>query len=42
MSTHNIHFRGEIRKISELFGQKSALSEAMLPAQSDQGKPPKH
>ena len=25
MSTHNVHFQGEIRKISVLFGQKKVL-----------------
>ena len=29
MSTHNICFPGEIRKISEYFGAKSSLSGAM-------------
>ena len=30
MSTHNICFRGEIRKISAFFGKKSALSVATI------------
>ena len=30
MSTHNTCFRGEIRKISALSDEKSALSVAML------------
>ena len=30
MSTHNLCFHGEIRKISELLGLKSTLSEAMV------------
>ena len=30
MSTHNIRFHGEIRKISTFFGEKSAISVAMV------------
>ena len=30
MSTHNIGFHGEIRKISDVFNEKSALSVAMV------------
>ena len=30
MSTHNIHFRGEIRKISAFSDEKSALSIAIF------------
>ena len=30
MSTHSVSFRGEIMKISEVFGEKSALSGVMI------------
>ena len=36
MSTHNICFHREIRKISAFFDEKSALSVAMHTGQKDQ------